>query len=223
MFALASAFGVYSMLRHLELRIPAVPIRVAVLLLLLAIIGAGSIYPAVGLYSRMTNESGRSFAVEPRPLTLDGAQTMVSDSDYQAIMCFQELVAGESDLVVAEARDPASAYDWNYGRVAGLTGVPIVLGWENHQRQWRGPTYGSVAGTRAEDMELLYTDLRWDVAEQIITRYGIDYIFYGRTERAKYNSIGNAGERKFMENLLPVCQFGDSLFYRVVDDVRVMR
>jgi hypothetical protein len=30
---------------------------------------------------------------------------------------------------------------------------------------------------------MLYNDLRWEVAQAIIERYSIDYIFYGDTER----------------------------------------
>lgn len=221
-FGLASAFGVYALLADERLRLPAPPLRALMAGVLALILVVGSVYPTVGINSRMNNESGRAMAGEPRPLTLDGASTMVGGSDYAAIMCFRALTAGRGDLVVAEARDPASAYDWNYGRVAALTGVPIVLGWENHQRQWRGPTYNEVAGTRAADMETLYSDLRWDVALTIIERYDIDYIFYGRTERIKYSAIGNAGERKFIENLDPVCDFGDSVFYRVNPERRMV-
>jgi uncharacterized membrane protein len=114
------------------------------------------------------------------------------------------------DDVVAEAI--GGAYNPAFGRVAALTGVPIVLGWENHENQWRGATYPAVAGTRAQDIPRLYTDLRWDEVQGIVKRYSIDYIFYGTSERSTY---GSAGEDKFRENLQPICENNGSVFYRV--------
>jgi uncharacterized membrane protein len=89
-----------------------------------------------------------------------------------------------------------------------------VLGWENHERQWRGSTYDAAAGTRAQDLRQLYTDLRWDLVVPILQKYKIDYVFYGSSERGTYSS---AGEDKFRENLEPVCEQQGSVFYRVTD------
>lgn len=146
--------------------------------------------------------------VQPR-WTLDGGRSMVTSDDYAVVMCLGNLVRGDSAVVVEAVRD---AYNSWYGRVGALTGIPILLGWENHERQWRGPTYDAIAGTRRTDIEELYTDLRWDVAASIIERYGIHYIVYGTTERLQY---GSAGEEKFLENLDVVCESGDSRIYRV--------
>jgi uncharacterized membrane protein len=118
--------------------------------------------------------------------------------------------------VVAEA--VKHAYRPNYGRVGSITGIPIVIGWPNHERQWRGPTYGETAGSREEDINRLYTDLRWDVVLEIIEQYDIDYILFGETERAQY---GAAGEDKFIENLEVVCESGNSRIYYVGKDVFV--
>jgi uncharacterized membrane protein len=116
--------------------------------------------------------------------------------------------------VVAEAVQ--QAYRSYYARVGSITGIPIVIGWENHERQWRGATYPEIAGTRAEDVNQLFTDLRWDVAVEIIDRYGIDYIFFGDTERQQY---GASGEEKFTEHLEIVCESGATRVYRVGMDL----
>ncbi len=141
--------------------------------------------------------------------TLDGGRSMVTADDYAVVMCLGDIVQGDSAVVAEAVRD---AYNAWYGRVGALTGISIVLGWENHERQWRGATYDAIAGTRRADMDELYTDLRWDVAENIIRRYGIDYIVYGTTERLQY---GGAGEEKFLEHLEVICESGDSRIYRV--------
>lgn len=213
-FSIASAYGVFSVLGDKRLK-PALVVRGLFSVVAFIAVSLGMLYPIFGIHQRMFIESGQSF--NPTPLTLDGGSTLVSDSDYQSIRCFENL-ATEPNLVVAEALGPA--YNSGYGRVAGLTGVPIVMGWENHERQWRGSTYDQTAGSRGQDIPLLYTDLRWDFAKEIIQRYGIDFIFYGSSERASYSS---AGEDKFRENLEAVCPITDvngrtlSVFYRVTD------
>lgn len=140
-------------------------------------------------------------------LSLDGAPGLLNRDDQNAIECLDDLV-GRADVVVAEAvGDP---YRIEYGRVGALTGIPIVLGWENHERQWRGNTYGAIAGSRHADMKRLYTAAdMMDVAD-IIERYDVNYILYGLSERQKY---GELGEEKFLDSLPIVCQSGRSRIY----------
>jgi uncharacterized membrane protein len=172
------------------------------------VLALGLLYPVLGVYSRALVETGRLGVPTPPPLTLDGGTSFASADDYQAILCLNRLVEGD-DVVAVEAIGPA--YRNEYGRVAALTGVPILLGWENHQRQWRGATYDEIAATRPVDIVRLYENPRWDIAQGIINTYGIDYIFYGASER---NSYGAAGEEKFRDNLEVVCEVGSSRFYR---------
>ncbi len=141
------------------------------------------------------------------PLSLDGAPGLLNRDDQNAIECLDALV-GRADVVVAEAvGDP---YRIEYGRVGTLTGIPIVLGWENHERQWRGNTYGAIAGSRHTDMKRLFTAAdMMDIAD-IIARYDVNYILYGESERQKY---GEFGEEKFLDNLPIVCQSGRSRIY----------
>jgi YYY domain-containing protein len=151
-------------------------------------------------------------------LTMDGGRYMISANDYQMVQCLDSAVTNIQDIVVVEGvRD---AYNSAYGRVGSITGIPILLGWENHQRQWRGSTYSDVAQSRPIDVERLYNDLRWDVALEIIQRYGIDYIVWGDTERYQYELTG---EQKFVDNLVPMCVFGDSKIYRVTPDIATDR
>ena len=141
-------------------------------------------------------------------LTLDGSEGLLTRDDQVVIDCLSDLV-GRSDAVVAEA--VYGAYDIRYGRVGTLTGIPVILGWENHERQWRGPTYGEIAGTRRSDLEQLYNAADIEMAGTIIERYQITHIMYGGTERQLYDSLG---EEKFLDHLPVVCQSGESrIFY----------
>lgn len=208
LMAIASAYAVYAVLNDVALRRPALVLRGAFGMTAMAAVALGLFYPVFGIHNRMFLESGRDGVQEPPPLTLDGGPTLVFGDDYTAIMCLRALEQSP-DAVVAEAI--GGAYRAEFGRVAGLTGIPTVMGWENHEQQWRGPTYTAAAGSRVPDITTLYNDLRWEIAQDIINRHQIDYIFYGSSERRTYNA---AGEDKFREFLEPVCQSGDSLFYR---------
>jgi len=149
-----------------------------------------------------------SVIIMPR-LTLDGGSSMINDDDFAVVSCLSDLVDGDNAVVAEAVRD---AYNAQYGRVGALTGIPIVLGWENHERQWRGSTYPEVAGTRGEDMDKLFTAVDMEVVVDIINQYDINYILFGSTERSQY---GSAGEEKFLDHLPIVCESGDSRIYFV--------
>lgn len=149
-----------------------------------------------------------SVIVTPQ-LTLDGGSTMINPNDFAVVSCLSNLVDKDEAVVAEAVRD---AYNAQYGRVGALTGIPIVLGWENHERQWRGPTYAEVAGTRRDDMDKLFTAVDMVDVIDIINRYDINYILFGSTERAQY---GGAGEEKFTDYLPIVCENGDSRVYFV--------
>lgn len=221
MFAVASAYGVYVIAADSRLpeRVPV--LRAGLVTLTTVSILLGMLYPVLGFHNRAFVESGRLLPRNESPLTLDGGPTTVSADDYNSIMCFNDLVKG-SDLVVLEAADPGSAYNitGKWGRVGMLTGVPILLGWQNHEGQWRGPTYNQVVGTRPQDIDRMYSDLRWDVVAPLLGQYEVDYVFFGETERNKY---GAQAEEKFAENLSMVCERGGSKFYRVTTDSLVAR
>ncbi|HLU08428.1 MAG TPA: hypothetical protein VK003_02085, partial [Oceanobacillus sp.] len=58
----------------------------------------------------------------------------------------------------------------------------------------------------------LYRDPTWNTTQEIINRYGIDFIFFGTHERQKY---GADAEIKFRDRLEIVCERGNSRYYRV--------
>lgn len=216
-FSLASAYGVYSILMDSTSPRPGIIIRILFGAMLSILLIMGLSYPVLGIHSRTMIETGR-FSASPdevRPLTLDGGTRMpLNNDDYQVVMCLNDLVDNVQDVIVVEAVQ--HAYRSYYSRAGSLTGIPTLLGWENHERQWRGATYDEIAGTRRADIDRLYDDLRWDVALEIINRYGIDYIVYGATERQQYTP---AGEEKFMDYLDIICEQGDARVYYVGENL----
>ena len=184
--------------------------RLPAALTLLAV-APGLMYPLAGVYARAFVESGRLRADQPPPLSLDGGPGFVSPDDYAAIRCLESLV-GDGQPVVAEASGPQ--YQHRFGRVGTLTGIPVVLNWEGHQRQWRGAAWDTLRGSRARDLERLFSGTDLQEAGDIIRRHGIDYVFWGESERNRY---GTGGELKFRDAHQALCEAGNSRFYRVGD------
>jgi uncharacterized membrane protein len=109
------------------------------------------------------------------------------------------------DGVVAEA--VGGAYS-NYARISIYTGLPTVLGWGNHEGQWRDQ---SLQGTREEDIRTLYTTNDWTTTQAIIDRYNIRYIYVGNLERGTYQ----VNEEKFNRFLQPGFQQASVTVYEV--------
>lgn len=216
LFGIVSAYGVYAFLfdTQSEQRTPAVTRLVYSALLALVLIACVP-YSFLGMYNRAILEQQRHVMTpeQQAPLTLDGRGDSLSPDYFAAVQCLGILVQGD-DVVVAEASQ--NTYNSPYGRLGAFYGLPTVINWENHQRQWRGSTYAEVAGTRRQDIDRLYNDLRWDIVLPIIDQYEIDYIMYGQTERNQY---GEGGEDKFRENLIAICEFGQVRVYAVNTDI----
>jgi uncharacterized membrane protein len=84
--------------------------------------------------------------------------------------------------VLAEAT--GNAYT-DYSRIGGAAGLPIVLGWDNHEGLWRGGAGPELEG-RKRDLRLLYTSEDSDSVFAMLHRYGIRYVFVGAFERRDF-------------------------------------
>jgi uncharacterized membrane protein len=178
----------------------------------------GMVYPVYAINSRALVESGRAGGGNS-PLTLDGGPTIAaSANDYKVIQCLNRVARSDKDIV-AEAIRAGVAYNSDYGRVSGLTGIPTLVGWDNHERQWRGETFetfnvdydeqGNRLGTRQEAIAKLYNTTSWDEVRAIVNRFKITFIYVGPTERRDFTPEGIA---KF-DALKPVCIDGEAAVY----------
>ena len=111
----------------------------------------------------------------------------------------------EFDSTVAEA--VGDSYS-EYARISTFTGLPTVLGWPNHEGQWRDLV---LQGTRKDDIQTLYTTPDWVTTQGIIDRYQIRYIVVGNLERTTYQ----VNEEKFSRFLKPIFQQGSITVYEV--------
>lgn len=205
----------------------------------------GMAYPVLAIQGRALVDTGRlrtqeqiencdpasEICPEQRPLTLDGVPQMVHSEEYAAIQCLADLEP-KRDAVLLEA--PGGAYEPDRSRFSGLTGIPTLIGWQNHERQWRGESYPRVIDQRLENGQLrdrvidaqeIYTTQDWDRAWSLIDRYGIVYIVVGHAERQMIGELAGSdqsklreytmGLEKFAQVLQPVCESGTVAVYRV--------
>ena len=168
---------------------------------MLALLVVGSaIYTAGGTQDRLRDR------FEVLPLTLDGFAFMESASytfdrgngtdsladEYDAIQWLRsEAVSGSP--VVLEGH--GELYRSLHTRVAIYTGLPTVIGWDNHQSQQRG---GAGVAARLRDVQQIYSTTVPDIALELMDRYGVRYVYVGEIERHYYP---DRGLRKFEEML----------------------
>jgi len=110
--------------------------------------------------------------------------------------------------IIVEAADPASSYR-DYARLSEYSGLPAVLGWVGHERQWRGGD--TEMGQRQTDIAQLYETKNWDEAQSIIDEYGIKYVVVGNLERSHYK----LNEQKFIDHLAEGFRQGSMVIYIV--------
>lgn len=122
------------------------------------------------------------------PWTLDGAAWLAEayPDDYAAIHWLNANVEGRHVILEAPG-DNHRAYVYE-GRISALTGLPTVLGWAGHQRQWRG-NYNEPAA-REQDISVIYSTPHPAEALALLQRYAVEYIYVGRVERAAYPPEG---------------------------------
>jgi uncharacterized membrane protein len=190
--SLASAYGTVVLLHQLR---GAANVIFSVMVTLVLIVGLA--YPVFGF---ITKTNGFN---PPFEYTLDDFDRVQRENpDEAAAMLW---LRSAPDGVIAEA--VGGAYS-AYARVSIYTGLPTVLGWGNHEGQWRDY---ALQGSRAQDIEALYTSPDWVTTQAIIERYNIRYIYIGNLERSTYR----VSEEKFNLFLKPVFQQGIVTIYEV--------
>ena len=84
-----------------------------------------------------------------------------------------------------------------YGRVAANTGLPTLLGWANHEYQWRGSTPEPPERQRA--LQDIYNSTDWAMARDLMLTYGVEYVYVGALEQANYTAEGLAKFAQYMD------------------------
>jgi tetratricopeptide (TPR) repeat protein len=125
--------------------------------------------PPLGTLSGLKFMTTSTFTTDAAPLPINMTY------DYDAIRWLNQNVSGLH--VVAER---VMGYYREYGmRIASNTGLPMVAG-GLHQEEQR---YGWMVGDRHRDMDEFYKTSDIQTTLNLISKYGIDYIYVGQLEQ----------------------------------------
>jgi len=170
--------------------------------LTILLIAAGLVYPLTATMNRTYG-----FAVTPH---LDGLVAMraANPDEYEAVRWLSDNVEGTPIILEAVGGDYTL-----YGRVSSRTGLPTVIGWQDHEYRWRGSwsylggelepadraAYPNCLTARCVDVARAYTSTSPREAKEILELYDVQYVYVGHLEREQYGEAGLAKFATFME------------------------
>jgi len=198
LLAIASAFAIaWFATGRVPLPFPGYLIPAFSLLLILSCL----IYPVAGVYAKINGFGTR----QP---TLNGLAYIGAD-ERAAIDWIRRNTP--EDAVVLEAK--GASYRVNSSRISAATGRATLLGWDGHQSQWRGRTYGELAAGRAQSIEEIYQRPMHSTLPALLDRWQIDYLIVGPEERAQY-SLSPTAELQLATFLELVFEQGNYRIFR---------
>ncbi|VVB86236.1 Uncharacterised protein [uncultured archaeon] len=160
-----------------------------------------SIYPVLATIGKSVGFGGAP--------TLDGEAYVSREhpQDYEAILWFRN-ISGQP--VVLQA--PGDLYQWNT-YITAFTGLPTVIGWAGHEKNWRYP-YSYEVDTRWSDAGTIYTSLNLNDVDALLRKYNVSYIYFGDAEAKKYSSpkLFEAHPERFEK----VFEYRDVVVYKVM-------
>jgi uncharacterized membrane protein len=186
------------------------------------LVAAGMAYPLMGVVSRT-----EGFSHAP---TLDAAASFAGfypghwaaqPDDYAAVEWLNTYGRKPDGSVPTILEAGSGGYE-NAGRIAAFTGFPSLLGWTNHEGQWRGTQ--EQINERAPLIRTIYTTPSPETALELLQDWGVDYVIVGETERRYISNICqnretpcqlNRALEKFDLALEPVFSLGEIVIYRV--------
>ena len=149
-------------------------------------VGLGVLFAAAAFTSvtAVRGAVSRHFAPYSGP-SLDGLRYLetLHPGEYRAVLWMRRSLTGTP--VVLEAQGPSYQ---DFGRIAMLTGLPTVLGWDYHVKQ-RGNAESEIEG-RKRAVEAIYTTPDAERAEALLKRYHVGYVYVGWLERKTYPAAG---------------------------------
>ncbi len=201
--------------------------RATVIVTMIAIL-LGLVYPVFATRVRLDER----FPGYPSPGTLNSYDwmtygtlpgwnntTVTFNGDYDAIYWFINNVEG-SPVIMEAAIGP---YRGAGSRFSIHTGLPDVIGWDNHETQQR---YVADIAPRVTDVKMFYSDGDVATKAQTLAKYRVEYVIVGDVERysewgdQRYASDeGLAAIESMVGTYLEVAfQSGNTTVYRVIPD-----
>ncbi len=125
--------------------------------------------------------AGRARIQRTQDATLDGLD-FARRNDPEEILAIEWLRKNAPrGSIITEAT--GNAYT-EYARVSAWTGIPTIIGWDQHEQLWRKGRED--VDERIADVDSLYGGLSRDDALTMLRRYNVSHVYVGRLEREKY-------------------------------------
>ncbi|MER3405415.1 MAG: hypothetical protein C4289_09890, partial [Chloroflexota bacterium] len=142
-----------------------------------------------------------------RTPSLDGVAywERLHPGDLAGIRWLQHNVSGAP--VILEAPGPGYS---EFNRVSAFTGLPAIIGWDQHERLWRGERMYDEIARRQQDAEHAFRTPQAQEAQALLARYGVEYVYVGPLERQRYGP----GVEKFAQFMDAVYQDASVTIYR---------
>ena len=196
LWALAAAFGAWHLAQHARPLVRA--------------LAMGALWVGVfgGLVTTLTSLESKTGSFSAASPTLDGMAYFAQryPNEWAAIQWLRANAQGTP--VIMEA--VGGAYNIEESRVSMATGFPTLMGWTNHEGQWRGDYYTRV-GARPGQVETVYKERDWSATLEVLNQYGVEYVIIGAEERSQYSPIFFPKFEQFMDM---VFESGDMTIYR---------
>jgi uncharacterized membrane protein len=155
----------------------------------------GLCYPLAAIPSKADNFKGQA--------TLDGL-IFLRRSNPADVAAIEWLRANVPPTAVVLEATGGSYSPEGAGRVSMSTGNPTLLGWDFHERQWRGNAgYDKLAAGRPEAIDKIYRSARAEELPALLAQWGVDYVYIGALERQKYG-VNDAALGRFDRTLRKV-------------------
>ena len=176
-----------------------------------ALVLASAYYPVAAALDRTGwFQDGESWADN----TLSGLEYLkrAEPDEYDAIRWLN--TQAEPGRIVEAVGDGYS----DYGRISSATGRATVLGWEGHQRQWRGEDQDHLLEGRRHDVQAIYRNEDADEVLRLLRLYDVRWLLVGPRERETYgDGVGQRMEQRVEEGwLTPAFRSGNATIYEVI-------
>jgi len=151
-------------------------------------IGLGLVYPALTIATRLTDPITTMPTLDALQATAHSPRYPNAGDAYAVVQWLDQNVTGLP--VLLEATDDGSEIRPARSRISSWTGLPTVLGWYEHETQWRGTDIEQ--RQRLLDVTAIYSTTDEDTARSLLQRYHVAYILVGDRERKQYPAEGLA-------------------------------
>ena len=142
--------------------------------------------------------------------SLDGMRyfSLYYPDDWKAIQWLND--NAKSNDVILEGTRGAYWVEGISSRISMATGLQTIMGWANHESQWRGSYFSSVVG-RLDDIRLVYQSQNWEETDRILELYDVKYVVISPLEEQWYGPIS---VNKFERNMQIVFESGNTIIYQ---------